>query len=76
MFLLQIFFGGNQKIEPRNQHLNLLIFGYIENQSVIDFWKMIFVETEQTEPICRFKLNAHPDGDLFYSLETLISDPS
>ena len=34
------------------------------NRSVVDLWKPKFTATEQTEPIRRFKPNAHSDSFL------------
>ena len=51
----------NRKTEPNKPKPNSSVFSSLTNQSVAIAWKPKFFETEQTEPICRFKPNAQAE---------------
>jgi len=48
----------NRKTERNKPKPNASVFNSLANRSVVISWKPIFLETEQTEPLCQFKPNA------------------
>jgi len=51
----------NRKTEPNKPKPNASVSSSLTNRSIVIAWKPNIFETEQTEPICRFKPNAQAE---------------